>query len=98
MGIDIDRSHRIAFGHFWARRARRLLPALYVMMASLAVYMAFFRQRPMGQTRGDLVAGLFYGIKPAVTAIVVQAAHRVLLSLAAVVVAVLAYRRRPGRK
>ena len=29
-------------------------------MCSSDLYMAFFRQRPMGQTRGNLVAGLFY--------------------------------------
>ena len=55
-----ERTGKVSLRQFWLRRARRLLPALYVMMASLAIYMAFFRQRPMGQTRGDLVAGLFY--------------------------------------
>lgn len=46
-----------------------VLPSLLVLIALSWVYMAF----------GDLpvVAGLFYGIKPAITAIVVQAAHRI---------------------
>lgn len=46
-----------------------LLPSLAILIALSWVYIAF----------GDvpLVAGLFYGIKPAVTAIVVQAAHRI---------------------
>ena len=30
------------------------------MMASLAIYMALFNTRPMGQARGDLLAGSFY--------------------------------------
>ena len=46
-----------------------VLPALFILIGLSWVYIAF----------GDvpLVAGLFFGIKPAVTAIVVQAAHRI---------------------
>ncbi len=46
-----------------------VLPSLFILVALSWLYIAF----------GDmpLVAGLFYGIKPAVTAIVVQAAHRI---------------------
>jgi chromate transporter len=46
-----------------------VLPSLLILVVLSWVYIAF----------GDLsvVAGLFYGIKPAVTAIVVQAAHRI---------------------
>ena len=46
-----------------------VLPSLFILIALSWVYIAF----------GDvpLVAGLFYGIKPAVTAIVVQAAWRI---------------------
>ncbi len=46
-----------------------VLPSLFILIALSWVYVAF----------GDLplVAGLFYGIKPAVTAIVAQAAHRI---------------------
>ena len=46
-----------------------ILPSLFILIALSWVYIAF----------GDvpLVAGLFYGIKPAVTAIVVQAAYRI---------------------
>ncbi len=46
-----------------------VLPSLLILIVLSWVYIAF----------GDipLVAGLFYGIKPAVTAIVVQAAHRI---------------------
>lgn len=46
-----------------------VLPSLLILIALSWLYVAF----------GDvpLVAGLFYGIKPAVTAIVMQAAHRI---------------------
>ena len=46
-----------------------VLPSLFILIALSWLYVAF----------GDvpLVAGLFYGIKPAVTAIVLQAAHRI---------------------
>jgi chromate transporter len=46
-----------------------VLPSLGILIALSWVYIAF------GDT--PLVAGLFYGIKPAVTAIVLQAAHRI---------------------
>ena len=46
-----ERTGKVSLRQFWLRRARRLLPALYVMMASLAVYMAFFRQRDRKSTR-----------------------------------------------
>ena len=46
-----------------------VLPSLFILIALSWLYIAF----------GDvpLVAGIFYGIKPAVTAIVLQAAHRI---------------------
>jgi chromate transporter len=46
-----------------------VLPSLFMLIALSWLYIAY------GQT--SLVAGLFYGIKPAVTAIVLQAAHRI---------------------
>ena len=46
-----------------------VLPSLFILIALSWVYIAF------GNV--PLVAGLFYGIKPAVTAIVVQATHRI---------------------
>lgn len=55
-----ERTGRVRIGQFWFRRARRLLPALFIMMSGLAIYMALFDRRPMGQTRGDLLAGTFY--------------------------------------
>lgn len=46
-----------------------VLPSLFILMALSWVYLRF------GHT--PLVAGLFYGIKPAVVAIVLHAAHRI---------------------
>ena len=46
-----------------------VLPSLLILIGLSWIYLAF------GEL--PLVAGLFYGIKPAVTAIVVQAAHRI---------------------
>jgi chromate transporter len=46
-----------------------VLPSLFILIALSWVYIAFGNL--------PLVAGLFFGIKPAVTAIVVQAAHRI---------------------
>jgi peptidoglycan/LPS O-acetylase OafA/YrhL len=55
-----ERRGRIDLLQFWKRRFRRLLPALFVMMATLAVYMALFRRTPLGRTRGDFAGGIFY--------------------------------------
>ena len=46
-----------------------VLPSLFILIALSWIYIAFGEM--------PLVAGLFYGIKPAVTAIVAQAAHRI---------------------
>ncbi|NML27305.1 chromate efflux transporter [Zoogloea dura] len=46
-----------------------VLPSLFILIALSWIYIAFGEM--------PLVAGLFYGIKPAVTAIVVQATHRI---------------------
>ena len=46
-----------------------VVPSLFILIALSWLYIAF------GEV--PLIAGLFYGIKPAVTAIVVQAAHRI---------------------
>jgi len=55
-----ERRGRIDLGQFWKRRARRLLPALLLLLAGLAVFMTLFRRRPMGRTRGDFAGGIFY--------------------------------------
>ena len=55
-----ERTGRVDLVDFWIRRARRLLPALFVMMFLLLAYMAFFKDEVLGQVRGDFVAGLAY--------------------------------------
>ncbi len=55
-----ERTGRVDLRQFWARRFRRLLPALYVMMAFVAVFIAAFYSVAREQTRGDFLAGVFY--------------------------------------
>jgi peptidoglycan/LPS O-acetylase OafA/YrhL len=55
-----ERNYRISLRHFWMRRARRLLPALYVMMAAVVAWTATFERDALGALRGDVIAGLFY--------------------------------------
>jgi peptidoglycan/LPS O-acetylase OafA/YrhL len=55
-----ERTYRISLRTFWLRRARRLLPALFTMMAIVVTWTALFQPRALGQLRGDVIAGLFY--------------------------------------
>ncbi len=55
-----ERTGRIHLGHFWLRRARRLLPALFVMLFLLITYTTIFRSDALGKLRGDVLAGVFY--------------------------------------
>ncbi len=50
----------ISFRAFWARRGRRLLPALYLMLSLLVIYTAIFKSDVLGQLRGDVMAALTY--------------------------------------
>ena len=46
---------------FWARRARRLLPALYLMLIGVAFYAVFFAGRlELDKIRGDALATIAY--------------------------------------
>lgn len=45
---------------FWARRARRLLPALFTLLIGVTIYTAFFNRDALGKLRGDVIAGLSY--------------------------------------
>ena len=55
-----ERTGGVNLGQFWLRRAKRLLPALYVLLILVTVYTAFFREDALGQLRGDVIAALAY--------------------------------------
>ena len=55
-----EKTGRVHLGHFWLRRARRLLPALFLMLLLLVTYTAIFRSDALGQLRGDVLGGVFY--------------------------------------
>ena len=57
---EFDRSGRIDFGKFYLGRARRLLPALLLMLAVVAVVVALFYRDAASQLRSDTIASLFY--------------------------------------
>jgi len=58
---QVDRSGGIAFAQFFTRRARRLLPALYLMLIAVCGW-ALFVAAPeeIGDLRGAALAALFY--------------------------------------
>jgi len=55
-----ERSGTIALGRFWLRRARRLLPALWVMLVVVTLWVAFFDTAQLAAVRGDLLAAFLY--------------------------------------
>jgi peptidoglycan/LPS O-acetylase OafA/YrhL len=58
---ESGRHGRIGLGAFWARRARRLLPALAVMLIGVALYSWFYAPPDqLAQIRGDAFATLGY--------------------------------------
>lgn len=58
---ESERTGAIELRQFWARRARRLLPALFTMFVLLVLWTAFFERDALGKLRGDVVAGVVYG-------------------------------------
>lgn len=56
-----DRNGSIDLRSFWARRARRLLPALFAVLTIVAVISTVLRPETLGKVRGDIIAGFFYG-------------------------------------
>ncbi len=56
-----ERTGRVALGAFWWRRARRLLPALTVLLVGATVWTALFARERLGMLRGDVVSGVLYG-------------------------------------
>jgi peptidoglycan/LPS O-acetylase OafA/YrhL len=53
-------SGRIKLGDFWMRRARRLLPALFVMLAVVTVWVNAFNRAFVPGYRGDVIASGLY--------------------------------------
>jgi peptidoglycan/LPS O-acetylase OafA/YrhL len=58
---ETEQSGRIDLKSFWVRRARRLLPALWLMLALVAIYCSLFERDTLGMLRGDIVAAVVYG-------------------------------------
>jgi peptidoglycan/LPS O-acetylase OafA/YrhL len=58
---EFDHERRISLGGFWSRRARRLLPALLLVVFLIALYTSSIVPKiEYGQLRGDGLASLFY--------------------------------------
>lgn len=57
---EYDRAGRIDFSRFYLGRARRLLPALVLLLAVVAVAAAFIYRDAAAQVRSDAVASIFY--------------------------------------
>ncbi|MDQ1422814.1 MAG: hypothetical protein QOD72_312, partial [Acidimicrobiaceae bacterium] len=57
---EFERTGQISLRHFWVRRARRLLPALFALLVVVGVVSVIFLPDEVGRMRGDLVAAFFY--------------------------------------
>lgn len=56
-----ERTGTVSLREFWVRRARRLLPALFVLLVGVVIWCALFDRERLGMLRGDVVSGLLYG-------------------------------------
>lgn len=55
-----EKTGRISLKNFWIRRARRLLPALFVMLAAVAVWVETASRSHLAGLRGDIIASALY--------------------------------------
>jgi peptidoglycan/LPS O-acetylase OafA/YrhL len=55
-----EQTGRVDLVGFWARRARRLLPALFTMLFLVLSYTMLARADELGKLRGDLIGSLLY--------------------------------------
>jgi peptidoglycan/LPS O-acetylase OafA/YrhL len=58
--LELARVRRISLAQFWLRRARRLLPALFALLAASLVLSLTLARDSLAETRTDAVAALFY--------------------------------------
>jgi peptidoglycan/LPS O-acetylase OafA/YrhL len=60
--VEWNGSGTVSLAAFWARRARRLLPALFLVLLAVAAYAAWeARPEQLGDLRADMFSTLFYG-------------------------------------
>jgi len=55
-----SRNGRVSLRHFWLRRARRLLPALFVVLAASTAWAVWFADEHLELLRRDLLPALLY--------------------------------------
>ncbi|HET7353580.1 MAG TPA: acyltransferase, partial [Gaiellaceae bacterium] len=58
--VEWEARNRIDLRRFWLRRARRLLPALVVVVLAALVLAAIFARDNLAHTRGDAISSLLY--------------------------------------
>jgi peptidoglycan/LPS O-acetylase OafA/YrhL len=58
--VEWEARNRIDLRRFWLRRARRLLPALVVVVLASLVLSAIFARQDLAHTRSDVFSSLFY--------------------------------------
>jgi peptidoglycan/LPS O-acetylase OafA/YrhL len=58
--VEWEARNRIDLRRFWLRRARRLLPALVVVVLGTLVLSAIFARQDLAHTRSDVLGSIFY--------------------------------------
>lgn len=58
--FEIERTGKLDFKRFYARRAKRLLPALFVVLFASSILALFFAQDAVAKLREDIVSSTFY--------------------------------------
>lgn len=57
---EVERTGRLDYRKFYLRRARRLLPALWLLLLTVSVFSLFFLREELAELRGDVTAALLY--------------------------------------